>query len=335
MVIARRGLVNWKIYSYTHDKSVILWLRPLKLMANPGEGAGGDLELHLSLKHLDQNIHHCDHMARKINRLQEKILQQGQSEGGESEISAKMAAKLLLAYESTLKSLESLEESGTSTISIIDRRVEEQQQQQQGDIQVEVVEHQEVEIGEDEKELVEVEESGAESFLNPGDLVAVLCKVEEEEEEAVKMGEGQEKESGTAGEEWMLATVTGYRPDVQQYVVEDCELDMDGLTPIRGPSKDRLVPLSKIIRLNPPPTHHHHQGDELHEEGGGLIAESFPPKSTVLALFPGTTCLYPATVISTPSRRRKTKDYLLKFEDDELPSRTCAPRYIVPIPKIV
>jgi hypothetical protein len=37
----------------------------------------------------------------------------------------------------------------------------------------------------------------------------------------------------------------------------------------------------------------------------------------VLALYPGTTCLYEAEVLQPPSRRRKENDYLVRFADDE------------------
>ena len=43
----------------------------------------------------------------------------------------------------------------------------------------------------------------------------------------------------------------------------------------------------------------------------------FPAKSTVLALYPGTTCFYEAEVVLPPSKRRKENDYLLQFVDDE------------------
>ncbi|KAL9458302.1 hypothetical protein AB3S75_007217 [Citrus x aurantiifolia] len=61
----------------------------------------------------------------------------------------------------------------------------------------------------------------------------------------------------------------------------------------------------------------------------------FPPGRHVLAVYPGTTALYKATVVSTP-RKRKTDDYLLEFDDDEedgaLPQRTVPFHNVVPLP---
>lgn len=60
-----------------------------------------------------------------------------------------------------------------------------------------------------------------------------------------------------------------------------------------------------------------------------LESPEFRLRQNVLALFPGTTCFYSAVVMSQPSRRRKTRDYLLKFADDDVPSRPCPPRFIL------
>ncbi|XP_038996957.1 SAGA-associated factor 29 homolog A-like [Hibiscus syriacus] len=55
----------------------------------------------------------------------------------------------------------------------------------------------------------------------------------------------------------------------------------------------------------------------------------------VLAVYPGTTALYKATVVSTP-RKRKSDEYLLEFDDDEedgaLPQKMVPFRKVVPLP---
>jgi len=43
----------------------------------------------------------------------------------------------------------------------------------------------------------------------------------------------------------------------------------------------------------------------------------FATDKKVLALYPGTTCFYEATVVHPPSRRKKEFDYVVQFEDDE------------------
>ncbi|CAK7328158.1 unnamed protein product [Dovyalis caffra] len=58
----------------------------------------------------------------------------------------------------------------------------------------------------------------------------------------------------------------------------------------------------------------------------------FPPGRNVLAVYPGTTALYKATVASSP-RKRKTDDYLLEFDDDE--EDGALPKRMVPFHKVV
>ncbi|KAE8720125.1 hypothetical protein F3Y22_tig00109916pilonHSYRG00067 [Hibiscus syriacus] len=64
--------------------------------------------------------------------------------------------------------------------------------------------------------------------------------------------------------------------------------------------------------------------------------QEFPAGRQVLAVYPGTTALYKATVISTP-RKRKSDEYLLEFDDDEeegaLPQRTVPFHKVVPLPE--
>ncbi|XP_027346633.1 SAGA-associated factor 29 homolog B isoform X5 [Abrus precatorius] len=65
-------------------------------------------------------------------------------------------------------------------------------------------------------------------------------------------------------------------------------------------------------------------------------APDFAPGKHVLAVYPGTTALYKATVVQS-HRRRKTEDYLLEFDDDEedgsLPQRTVPFHKVVPLPE--
>ncbi|KAK1568334.1 hypothetical protein Q3G72_023233 [Acer saccharum] len=62
----------------------------------------------------------------------------------------------------------------------------------------------------------------------------------------------------------------------------------------------------------------------------------FPPGRHVLAVYPGTTALYKATVISTP-RKRKSEEYVLEFDDDEedgaLPQRHVPFYRVVTLPE--
>ncbi|GAB2278993.1 SAGA-associated factor 29 A [Dionaea muscipula] len=65
-------------------------------------------------------------------------------------------------------------------------------------------------------------------------------------------------------------------------------------------------------------------------------APDFPPGRAVLAVYPSTTALYKATVVN--SRKRKTEDYLLEFDDDEgedgsMPQRTVPFYNVVALPE--
>lgn len=59
----------------------------------------------------------------------------------------------------------------------------------------------------------------------------------------------------------------------------------------------------------------------------------FPVNHVVLALFPATTCLYRAIVVGAPSKRKKTFDYLVHFDNDEMdgvvPSRIVSARFVL------
>lgn len=66
-------------------------------------------------------------------------------------------------------------------------------------------------------------------------------------------------------------------------------------------------------------------------------ALDFPLGRAVLAVYPGTTALYKATVVN-PNRKRKTDDYLLEFDDDEsedgsMPKRTVPFYNVVTLPE--
>lgn len=61
-------------------------------------------------------------------------------------------------------------------------------------------------------------------------------------------------------------------------------------------------------------------------------AQDFLPRKQVLAVYPGTTALYKATVVQ--HRRRKTDDYVLEFDDDEEEDGSL-PQRVVPFHRVV
>ncbi|KAK2968118.1 hypothetical protein RJ640_028023 [Escallonia rubra] len=60
-------------------------------------------------------------------------------------------------------------------------------------------------------------------------------------------------------------------------------------------------------------------------------AQDFPPGRHVLAVYPGTTALYKATVVT--ARKRKTDEYVLEFDDDE--EDGSLPQRLVPFHRVV
>ena len=154
--------------------------------------------------------------------------------------------------------------------------------------------------------------------ITVGSTVAVQYKLNRDPSSA---------DEGAGEEGWAMATVIRIKGNGEAFEVEDADFD-DG-SPVKSrrtnfsPSSSRrtlcfTVPREKVRYLAP---------DEI---TALCLAEKIRIKQRVLALFPGTSCLYPANVISNPSRRRKTKDFLVKFIDDSVPSRAVPARFVIP-----
>lgn len=129
-------------------------------------------------------------------------------------------------------------------------------------------------------------------------------------------------DGGSFDEDCILAIVVNYDAESGMYEVEDVESapELANGSPRHDVRKDALrfmVHRDKVKRL---------PGGEREAL---RLTENIIPKHQVLALFPGTTCLYPATVINVPAKRKKTNDFLVRFKDDDVPSRAVSPRYII------
>ncbi|KAI8094950.1 SGF29 tudor-like domain-containing protein [Gilbertella persicaria] len=97
-------------------------------------------------------------------------------------------------------------------------------------------------------------------------------------------------------EEWILAVVIQYHADKNKYEVEDVDQDDYG-------QKQRyMLPPRYVIPV-------------LSSEEARLSVE-IPAQQDVLALYPGTTCFYKATVVAPPSKSKEIKNYRVRFEDD-------------------
>ncbi|CAG8595645.1 7417_t:CDS:2 [Diversispora eburnea] len=118
-------------------------------------------------------------------------------------------------------------------------------------------------------------------------------------------------------ENWILATVVGYRADIKQYEVEDADKDEASNRP-----GERFTVLAKNVIEIPNP--------------GEMQLPEFPTSHLVFALFPSTTCFYRAFVVTPPSKltpKSKSPRYKLTFEDDGNAERLVDSQYVLDVPK--
>jgi SAGA-associated factor 29 len=116
-------------------------------------------------------------------------------------------------------------------------------------------------------------------------------------------------------DEWIVVKVTHFDRETKEFELLDEEPgdEEDG-----GGQRSYKLPMSHI---RPFPKRNDPSG-----------ATEYSLGTHVLAVYPGTTALYKATVVSTP-RKRKTEDYLLEFDDDE--EDGALPQRAVPFHKVV
>jgi len=129
-----------------------------------------------------------------------------------------------------------------------------------------------------------------------GDMVAALVKGNEE------------------GENWILAEVVHFNPATNKYEVDDIDEEQKDRHTL---SRRRVVPLP-LMRANPETDSH----------------ALFPKGSTVMALYPQTTCFYKAIVNQLPTTA--TEEYEILFEDAAYntgysPPLNVAQRYVISI----
>ncbi|KAF8914960.1 SGF29 tudor-like domain-containing protein [Mucidula mucida] len=123
------------------------------------------------------------------------------------------------------------------------------------------------------------------------------------------------------GSDWILANVTRCLGDKTKYEVRDADDDNP---------ETYVTTLASMIPLPVAGV----------PEGAPESLSSYPEHakgSTVLALYPDTSCFYRAEVMTTPDRE-KTKEgvvptYVLRFEDDGDADQPCPAYYVVDLPK--
>ncbi|CAD5179649.1 SAGA-associated factor 29 homolog A-like [Musa acuminata AAA Group] len=118
-------------------------------------------------------------------------------------------------------------------------------------------------------------------------------------------------------DEWFIVKVINFDKDTKEFEVFDEEPGDDE----ESAQRKYKLPMSHIIPFP--------------KKNDPSSAPDFPPGRHVLAVYPGTTALYKATVVNS-HRKRKSDDYLLEFDDDEedgsLPQRNVHFYKVVPLP---
>uniref|UniRef100_A0A182JJ11 SGF29 C-terminal domain-containing protein n=1 Tax=Anopheles atroparvus TaxID=41427 RepID=A0A182JJ11_ANOAO len=125
-------------------------------------------------------------------------------------------------------------------------------------------------------------------IAKPGDMVAALVKSEEGEEN------------------WILAEVVQYVSSTSKYEVDDIDEEQKDRHIL---SRRRIVPLP-LMRANP-------------ETDGQAL---FPKGTTVMALYPQTTCFYKAIINQLP--QTANEEYEVLFEDPTYPDGYSPPLFV-------
>jgi len=109
-------------------------------------------------------------------------------------------------------------------------------------------------------------------------------------------------------DEWILAVVQKYNSGSSKYVVLDVDAGDDPLGLSGGGAKQHTIPARYVIALPTSEPSHYSAYNE------------FKVGSTVLALYPDTTCFYKAYVHTPPSQLETNaqgrRDYMIEFEDE-------------------
>jgi len=135
----------------------------------------------------------------------------------------------------------------------------------------------------------------------------------------------QSKPADGAESAWILAVVVKYVPDKHggKYEVQDAEPQDDGKPgPIYKTTPKAILPLPDPDAPLGSPAHLN-------------VYPEFPVGSTVMALYPDTSCFYRAEVIATPDRAitsSKVPAYKVKFEDDEGMEHSVSAFWVVEFP---
>ncbi|XP_024358838.1 SAGA-associated factor 29 homolog A isoform X2 [Physcomitrium patens] len=120
---------------------------------------------------------------------------------------------------------------------------------------------------------------------------------------------------GAENDEWIVVKLTKHDREANRFEVIDEEPDDEG----NGQRKYKLPP-SQIIPFT--------------KRSDVSNAPDFPVGSQVLAVYPGTTALYKASVVG-PQRKKRSDEYSLEFDGDEEEGVAGLPTKIVPFYHVV
>jgi len=121
------------------------------------------------------------------------------------------------------------------------------------------------------------------------------------------------------GGEWILAKILSWHPEKQKYEIQDTEPDDSGVQTRYVLPPKSIIPIASQQEVASQP--------------------EIKTGEDVLALYPGTTCFYKATVMVQPSKnkdreRGSARPYIVRFEVDNYVLKDVDPIYVLDMPKI-
>ncbi|RCV18570.1 hypothetical protein SEVIR_3G315600v4 [Setaria viridis] len=263
-----------------------------------GGGGGADIASLLEkAKELDQLKKDQDEVVAEINKMHKKVL-------ATPETVDKAVDSFLLKLRGLYARAKELSESeisaSTALIGLLDGLL------QSG---ASTAQRKKMEVGDQKKKRIKSDTDTARfsAVRNQLDQAANL----KGEQVAARVKSDDEKD------EWFVVKVIHFDKETKEYEVLDEEPGDDE----ESTQKKYKLPMSCIIPFP--------------KKGDPSSAPDFGHGRQVLAVYPGTTALYRATVAS--HRKRKSDDYILEFDDDEedgsLPQRAVPFYRVVALPE--
>ncbi|KAK1608082.1 hypothetical protein QYE76_031755 [Lolium multiflorum] len=269
-------------------------------VASAGADVAGLLD---KAKELDQLRKDQDEVAMEINKIHKKII--SSPEMVDKSVDA-IVAKLRLLYVQAKELAESEASTSNALVGLLDGVL------QSG---VSAAPRKKIEVGEQKKKRMKSDTDtprfSSASMRSQLDQAANL----KGEQVAARVKSDDEKD------EWFVVKVLHFDKETKEFEVLDEEPGDDEESTAQKFERKYKLPMSYIIPFP--------------KKGDPSSAQDFGQGRQVLAVYPGTTALYRATVAS--HRKRKSDDYHLLFDDDEedgnLPERAVPFYRVVALPE--